>query len=444
MLRKTCEDLVEIHAEDFVKDSSTGKLILKNKPITKPGTSSLSSNLLLGINARVMLTRNCNVDDGLVNGVMGHVSHFVYGQKHATKTIIAVGVVFDNNSVGKKSGKRTQNGNTVLIERVQEDILEQKTRNVVRHQFPIRLSLACTAHKVQGMTVDRVVVDLDRTFCPGQGYVALSRVTSKAGLFIETKGPELLPKKLYADPDVKKALMEMPKLNLPNYEIVKEGITIFLLNIQSLNKHFEDLKHDIRCKKADIICLTETWLKSGQSVGPFEINGFNFHHATRRDAYDDSDAQVSNLHSSKGGGVAVYINDTRPQKNVILLPEYNLEGICVKCISEDIIVVTVYRPNILCVSQFLLQLEKVLDFCKSQCKFSVCLGDFNEDARSVGPIQTFMTNKGFNQIVHCKTTEGATTLDHVYLSAPLQSTVEHLPTYYSYHDALLVNIRRKT
>lgn len=99
------------------------------------------------------------------------------------------------------------------------------------------------------MTVDRVVVDLDRTFCPGQGYVALSRVTSKAGLFIETKGPELLPKKLYADPDVKKALMEMPKLNLPNCEIVKEGITIFLLNIQSLNKHFEDLKHDIRCKK---------------------------------------------------------------------------------------------------------------------------------------------------------------------------------------------------
>lgn len=94
-------------------------------------------------------------------------------------------------------------------------------------------------------------------------------------------------------------------------------------------------------------------MKSGQNVGPFEINGFNFHHATRRDAYDDSNNQVSNLHSSKGGGVAVYINDTRP------LPEYNIEGICVKCISEDIIVLTVYRPNILCVSQFLLQLEKV-------------------------------------------------------------------------------------
>lgn len=101
-----------------------------------------------------------------------------------------------------------------------------------------------------------------------------------------------------------------------------------------------------------------------------------------------------------------------------------------------------YRPNILYVSQFLLQLEKVLDFCRSQCKFTVCLGDFNEDARSAGPIQTFMTNKSFNQIVHCNTTEGATTLDHVYLSAPLQAAVEILPTYYSYHDVLLVNIKR--
>lgn len=91
-------------------------------------------------------------------------------------------------------------------------------------------------------------------------------------------------------------------------------------------------------------------MKSGQSVGPFEINGFNFHHATRRDAYDDSDAQVLNLHSSKGGGVVVYINDTRPQKNVILLPIYNLEGICVKCISEDIIVLTVSSEHIMCFS----------------------------------------------------------------------------------------------
>ncbi|XP_078320120.1 uncharacterized protein LOC144621199 [Crassostrea virginica] len=164
MLRKSCDDLVEIDAQDFTKDSSSGNLKLKSKPMTKSRTDGLCSSLLLGVNARVMLTRNCNVDDGLVNGVMGHVSRFVFGQGSAAKTVLAVEVIFDNINVGKKTGKNTRCGNAVLIERVQEDIQEKKS--TVRHQFPLRLSWACTSHKVQGMTVDKVVKhgqDLDKT-----------------------------------------------------------------------------------------------------------------------------------------------------------------------------------------------------------------------------------------------------------------------------------------
>ncbi|XP_062611086.1 uncharacterized protein LOC134272924 [Saccostrea cucullata] len=106
MLRRTCSDLVEIDAQDFSKDRTTGKLILRSKPITRSKTDNLSSSLLLGINAKVMLTRNCNVDDGLVNGVMGQISHFVYSQKHDANTVVAVAVIFDNVNVGKKSGKK--------------------------------------------------------------------------------------------------------------------------------------------------------------------------------------------------------------------------------------------------------------------------------------------------------------------------------------------------
>lgn len=71
------------------------------------------------------------------------------------------------------------------------------------------------------------------------------------------------------------------------------------------------------------------------------------------------------------------------------------------------VVLTVYRPHSLSVTQFLSQLEKLIEYYKLQSKNFVCLGDFNEDARSAGPIQTFMTNKGFNQIVNFNTTEGA-------------------------------------
>lgn len=168
--------------------------------MTRSRTDSLPSTLILALGARDMLTRNCNVDDGLVNGVMGNVSSFVYGQRHAENTVVAIGVTFDNNSIGKKTGKRSKNGNVVLIERIQEEIADHKTKNVVRRQFPLRLSWACTAHKVQGLTVDKVVDNLERTFSPGQAYVALSRVTSKQGLYIESNNPEMIPKKIYADP----------------------------------------------------------------------------------------------------------------------------------------------------------------------------------------------------------------------------------------------------
>ncbi|XP_062589598.1 uncharacterized protein LOC134251227 [Saccostrea cucullata] len=133
MLRRSCKDLVEIDAKDFLKDRTSGKLILRGKALTRSKTDNLSSSLLLGVGARVMLTTNCNVEDGLVNGVMGHISHFVYGQMDVAKSVIAIGVIFDNTNVGKKSATKTKNGNIVLIERVQEEILEQKTKNVVRH-----------------------------------------------------------------------------------------------------------------------------------------------------------------------------------------------------------------------------------------------------------------------------------------------------------------------
>ena len=50
------------------------------------------------------------------------------------------------------------------------------------------LSWACTAHKIQGLSLDNIVVSFDlekqRAFKCGQMYVALSQVTSLQGLFV--------------------------------------------------------------------------------------------------------------------------------------------------------------------------------------------------------------------------------------------------------------------
>ncbi len=125
--------------------------------------SCLAPELLrLKIGARVMCVKN-NFDAGYVNGTLGVVVSCKTGEDPVIRTIDGRSI-----SVEKASWKIEEDGK-VLAELI---------------QHPLRLAWAITVHKSQGMSLDAVEVDLSRSFTPGMGYVALSRVRTLDGLTI--------------------------------------------------------------------------------------------------------------------------------------------------------------------------------------------------------------------------------------------------------------------
>ena len=162
---------------------------------TRSETGGLDYKILIKESARVMLTTNISIPDRLINGQMGTIFKVIINQANNTPTIVYI--KFDDPNAGKELINNyptpfARENNVVPIEPVLARIKirpgKASSPEIQRVQFPITLAWACTVHKVQGLTLDKVVLCTDlikqRAFNYGQIYVALSRATSLQGRFI--------------------------------------------------------------------------------------------------------------------------------------------------------------------------------------------------------------------------------------------------------------------
>ena len=137
----------------------------------------LETVVCLAKSARVMLTSNLWVDVGLVNGAMGAVQAICYRTRGPRDLPIAVMVRFDSYS-----GPTFPDG-TVPITPLRR-CWSSSGGQCSRLQLPLKLAWAVTIHKSQGLTLDKVVIDVGkREFSTGLTFVACSRVRQLQDLF---------------------------------------------------------------------------------------------------------------------------------------------------------------------------------------------------------------------------------------------------------------------
>ncbi|OGE80798.1 MAG: hypothetical protein A3H72_00210 [Candidatus Doudnabacteria bacterium RIFCSPLOWO2_02_FULL_48_8] len=143
--------------------------------------------LILKPKAAVMFTKN-NPREGFVNGTLGLVAGF---DSQSGYPIV-----------------KTHTGQKIHVEPMDWTVEDNGRVLATITQLPLRLAWAITVHKSQGMSLDAAVMDLRAVFEFGQGYVALSRVRSLAGLHLlgwNERTFEVHPEILEADQEFRQA-----------------------------------------------------------------------------------------------------------------------------------------------------------------------------------------------------------------------------------------------
>jgi ATP-dependent DNA helicase PIF1 len=124
--------------------------------------------LELKVGTRVMMLKNTYSTQGIINGSVGIVKEIN----------VFPTVQFENGEIVSIQPELW------ALERY-DDSEDKVIVEASMEQIPLICSWAITIHKSQGMTLNKIRCNLSKVFTYGQSYVALSRVKSLEGLFID-------------------------------------------------------------------------------------------------------------------------------------------------------------------------------------------------------------------------------------------------------------------
>ena len=172
----TRKDTVDTINESRLAELKSKELVYEGQVTGEFPESSYPTDLKLRLKtgAQVVFIKN-DIDRRWVNGTLGKI---VETQPDKIR------VELDNGDIHVIERERWSNIRYRFDEK-DKKVIEEELGSFM--QYPLKLAWALTIHKSQGLTFDRVVVDLGSgAFSGGQSYVALSRCTSLDGLTLRT------------------------------------------------------------------------------------------------------------------------------------------------------------------------------------------------------------------------------------------------------------------
>ena len=421
-----------------------------NRILARPRseTGGLDANICIKESARVMLTNNIDIADRLINGQLGTVVKIEVNQNNKKPTIIYV--KFDdakagNNLIQKSTSSFVRQNRVVPIEPVLAKIKihphKPSSPEIQRMQFPLTLAYAVSIHKVQGLSLNSLVISFElvkqRSFNYGQVYVALSRATSLNGIHILGK---INSKHVKADPRVHKEYERLREISktMGTSEKYKDNsvLTICLLNIRSLKKHSVDIKYDANIKNSDLIALTETQLVPHSNDTDIKSHLLPFT-LYRQDHPTD---RFLSLALCTRRSIETKEHEYFPQVNamkfVIILNTSTT-------MCPTFTVLFLYRKNNSNIIQYVSHLRNIL----GTYPIDIILGDFNINYLnddSIRPLKSLMTSLGYSQFVQSPTfVSSGNILDQIYLKTTKFDIIENtvISVYYSDHDAVKISIK---
>ncbi|KAL4008003.1 hypothetical protein ACER0C_001855 [Sarotherodon galilaeus] len=249
-LKKLHSNIIIINADDFQKDKCTGRMARRDRPFTG-GRNDLPDTLNVAEGARVMLTRNLDTLNGLVNGAFGILIKVVRSENDGQ--IIKLGLRMDNRQPMRHNrSANAASDDLVYIERAEESL--------------------------------------------------------------KFKGADLDENKIYANPEVTAALQTMrqasveemmPLLQVRETASRPDTLTLIHHNTEGLPSHISDIKSHHEMCLADVLCLTESHLQGSFVADSLHLDGYTMFKRNRHVSYTN----FPHMASRSGGGVVVYLRN---------------------------------------------------------------------------------------------------------------------------------------